>query len=170
MVDAGDEGSDGGEQNGGAVFYEIARWRLEEQLGRVDTLDNKMAATFTLNAAVIALFAAAVAFRGAELSSPVWALALSVAVVFAANIICTFLAFRIRPWEVLPHLRDLQSVTRTYTDIEVRRWASDELVRAYFENEPELGRKATWVRRATALTAVELVLVVATALSASTPW
>ena len=50
-----------GDDSGPDLLYEIARWRLDEQLERVKWQDNKLAATFTLNAAVIALFGVAIA-------------------------------------------------------------------------------------------------------------
>ena len=55
-----------GDDSGPDLLYEIARWRLDEQLERVKWQDNKLAATFTLNAAVIALFGVALAFAGRE--------------------------------------------------------------------------------------------------------
>ena len=40
------------------VRFEIVSSRLEEQLRTVESLDRKLTATFTLDAAVVALFAA----------------------------------------------------------------------------------------------------------------
>ena len=57
------DGDAAGADGGGAVdlLISIARWRLEEQLSRVSSLDTKVTAIFTLNAAVVALFGAALA-------------------------------------------------------------------------------------------------------------
>lgn len=59
-----------GEGDAPVLLYEIARWRLDEQLDRVRSLDNKLAATFTLNAAVVALFGAAMALAGRTMPYP----------------------------------------------------------------------------------------------------
>lgn len=47
MADERDAQSSGDDAGGTAILYEIARWRLNEQLERVRSLDNKLAATFT---------------------------------------------------------------------------------------------------------------------------
>ena len=170
MAGVAEQPVDGSGRNGLAVLYETARWRLEEQLRRIDALDQKLAATFTLHAAVIALFAAAVALRGADIAPAVWGLVVAVVVVFVANIGCAVAAFRLRSWDVSPHLDDLTSVAERFSEAETRAWAAREMTRAYFANEGGLETKAAWLRRAIALAACELTLVAGTAVVAAWPW
>ena len=158
--------SPGGDQ----LLYELARWHLDEQTGRIDALDRKLAATFTLNGALIALFAAAFAFRGDGISQTVWAMIVAVVAVFLANAICAFLAFRLRSWEMRPDLDALERVAEEFSVVEARSWAAREMWSAFQENEADLAEKALWLRRATALTMIDLGMAGVAAVVATWPW
>lgn len=155
---------------GDVALYELARWRFDQQLSQIDALDRKLATILTLNAALIAVFAAAIALRGTEDSGVVWGLVLAVVAVFLANGICAYLAFRLRRWEVRPDFNTFEDVASTVGITVARIWVAREIWSAYQANEPFVAEKARWLRRATALTMVDLALASLTAIVASWPW
>ena len=165
LVDEGVDNSDVGSR----VFFEIARWRLEEQAHRADSLDRKLGATFTLNGALIAVFAAAFGFREQPVSPTVWLLFLAVVVLFVLNGICTYAAYQLRKWKVNPNLIDLERVTRRSEGRTVLIWTAREMRRAYRDNEIELRRKSCWWRWAFAFGMVNIGLAAATAVVALHP-
>lgn len=155
----------------GAVhIYEIARWRIEDQTARIESLERKLATIFALNGALIALLSAAFAFRGVETSIVLWSLLLCVVVIFVATTMCAFLAFRLRRWVVRPDLDALQEIAAQVGDIEARLWTAREMWTAYQENEAAVGLKAHWLRRATALTMLNLVVAGIAAMVSAWPW
>ena len=153
----------------GHVFYDLARWRLEEQIDRVESLDRKLVGTFTLNSALIALLAVAATFRGAGDREVVWGVLVAVVVVFMINMACAYAAYRLRQWQLLPNLVRLQDVSDDYPEDIVRLWAAREMTTAYRQNEETLQKKAIWVRRAIALTMTNLALAAVTAAVAVAP-
>ncbi len=62
-----------------SLYLDEARWRRDDQIGRVRSLDRKLATMFALNAAAIALFAAVLSFSLRENSAPTEVVALSIA-------------------------------------------------------------------------------------------
>ena len=150
-------------------FYEIARWRLEEQSHRADSLDRKLGETFTLNGALIAVFAAAFAFREGTVPATVWWMFAVVVSLFIQNGICTYAAYQLREWQVNPNLVDLERVTRRSSRRTAEIWTAREMRRAYRDNEIELLRKSCWWRWAFAIGMLDIGLAAATAVVALHP-
>ena len=155
--------------NSSKLFYEVAKWRLEEQANRAESLDRKLAATFTLNGALIAVFAAAFAFRAEPISTTVWWLFLAIVVLFFLNGVCTYAAYQLRKWQINPNLVDLERVTRRTEHRGVVIWTARQMRRAYRDNEIELRRKSYWWRWAFALGMADIGLAAATAVLALQP-
>lgn len=156
-------------QLGSRLFYEVAKWRLEEQSNRAESLDRKLAATFTLNGALIAVFAAAFAFREETISGTVWWLFLAIVVLFLLNGVCTYAAYQLRRWQINPNLVDLERVTRRTETRGAVIWTARQMRRAYRDNEVELRRKSYWWRWAFALGMADVGLAAATAVLALHP-
>ena len=159
-----------GSTAGSSHIYEIARWRLDDQTDRIDSLERKLATVFALNGALIALLSAAFAFRGVETSVVLWSLLLCVVAIFVTTAVCAFLAFRLRRWVVRPDLDALQEVAAQISEVGTKLWTAREMWSAYQENEYAIGLKAHWLRRATVLTMLNLVVAGVTATVSAWPW
>ena len=152
------------------LLVSIARWRLDEQMIQARSLDVKLAATFSLNAATVALFGAALALVDRTLPDHVWGLAFSVLAVFAANLLVSYRAYRQQDWSLRPDLDDLEAVIRIHSAEPVERWIAQEIGFSLRHNESLLGAKGRDARRAFALAILDAVLVGVTAVSAVAPF
>lgn len=153
------------------VFYDIALWQLQDQMSQVDSMDRKLAAMFTLTAAVIALFTAGLTLRQTALNTESWALLIVVIVVFAANVVCSFLAYRERDWHLNPRLEDMDGVARQsgIGEHAARYWAAIEIRKAVYANESEMRTKRRWLRVSHGLMALDLLLAAITVVVVTAP-
>ena len=152
-----------------SAFYEIARRMLDQQLGSVAALDNRLATASSLNAVIAALFAAAIAIPSREPPDALWILAIVVLGFFAAGAFCGYRAFSVRDWSVGINLREAQ--VHAHRDAEIQwQLAADAMADAYYQNAGKLARKEIWILRAIALTTANAVVVSAAALVATVPW
>ena len=159
-----------GDEDGPVLLYEIARWRLDEQLDRVRSLDNKLAATFTLNAAVVALCGAAMALAGRTMPYYVWGLEVAVLCVFLINLTFTYRAYRQTDWSVRPHLDDLNSLIGAYPNDAIRAWVVNEIAVSLKHNEVGLTQKGRDSRVALAAAIVDAALIGVAAVAATAPF
>ena len=152
-----------------SAFYEITRRMLDQQLGSVAALDNRLATASGLNAVIAALFAAAIAIPSREPPEALWILAIVVLGLFAAGAFCGYRAFSVRDWSVGIDPREAQ--VHAHQDVEFQwRLAANAMSDAYHQNIKRLARKDSWVRRAIALTTVNAVVVSVAAIIATIPW
>lgn len=152
-----------------SAFYEITRRMLDQQLGSVAALDNRLATASGLNAVIAALFAAAVAIPSREPPDALWILAIVVLGFFAAGAFCGYQAFSVRDWSVGIDPREAQ--VHAHQDAEIQwRLAADVMTSAYYLNVERLARKDRWIRRAIALTTANAIVVSAAAIVATVPW
>ncbi|MCY4619963.1 MAG: hypothetical protein OXD50_15625 [Chloroflexi bacterium] len=170
MVEEGEASEPSDYWSGARFYYELARSELDMQIGAIDALDRKLAATFSLNGALIALIAAAFTFREGDLSVELWALLTAMVVVFALNAVCTFFAYRLRRWKIGPDLKDFTEFASDYDTEALIQWAAAQIQESCAENEETLRSKANWVRFATALTMVDLSIAAVAAIVATWPW
>lgn len=163
---------DAASADGGAVdlLISIARWRLEEQLNRVSSLDTKVTATFTLNAAVVALFGAALALAPGALAYHVWALFASVLTLFIVSLGFAYRALQRRDWRMRPNLARLDALIEQATAEQVKIWTAREIMLSIEDNERLLVGKDTSTRQAIASAIADVVLIGATALAATSPF
>ena len=153
------------------VFYEAALWQLQDQMARIDAMDRKLAAMFTLTAAVLAVFAAGLTLRESGLSTTAWALLIVVVATFGANVVSSYLAYRDRDWRLNPRLEDLDRAIRR-ADVDesaARYWAALEMRDALTANEQAIQRKKWWLRASHALMAIDLVLAATTVVVVTSP-
>lgn len=152
-----------------SVFYEIARRMLDQQLGSVAALDNRLATASSLNAVIAALFAAAIAIPSREPPDALWILAIVVLGFFAAGAFCGYRAFSVRNWSVGIDPREAQ--VHAHRDVGIQwQLAADAMADAYHQNIERLARKDRWIRRAIALTTANAVVVSVAAIIATIPW
>ncbi len=170
MADERDTQSNGDGAAAAAILYEIARWRLDEQLERVKSQDNKLAATFTLNAAVIALFGAALAFADREFPYHVWGLAIGVFGVFLTNLMFAYRAYRQNEWSFRPDLHRLSDLAEAHSSDTIRHWVAREIMTSLAHNEALLRQKGRDGRVAFAAAIIDAALVGVTAIAATAPF
>ena len=85
------------------VFYEIARWRLDEQLGQIRELNSRLAVLFTATTALLVLFAAFQDFT--DLGPATIALLAGGAMIYLMLVFVIFLAYADRQLSLNPDLR-----------------------------------------------------------------
>ena len=152
-----------------SAFYEITRRMLDQQLGSVAALDNRLATASGLNAVIAALFAAAIAIPSREPPDALWILAIVVLGLFAAGAFCGYQAFSVRDWSVGLDPREARMHARRDAGIQWQL-AANAMVDAYYLNIERLARKDRWIRRAIALTTANAVVVSIAAIIATIPW
>lgn len=151
-----------------SLYHDWAKWRLGEQIGRGRALDAMLAATFTLSAAMIAVFSAAIALTAQDLSWTARGLLISVVAVFVLDLALSAAAYRIARWSLRPDLQALKSSVGQVGHAKVQEWAADEMVEAIEANEPKLKRKGRYVAGVVFLSAVNAALVALTSVVVAT--
>ena len=151
------------------VRFEIVSSRLEAQLRTVESLDRKLTATFTLDAAVVALFAAVSLSQNAVVPLAAWSLLAATVFVFTVKLLVALVSYSPRRWQVMPNLQELQAHAETgkYGAQAIRQWAADSMTNAYYENQEQLRHKGRAVRITLALSAIQLILIGVSALIVS---
>ena len=145
------------------VFYDVASSRLDEQLGRVDSLDGKAATAFGFSAALLPIFG--VFFASANHPKLATILYMAALVVYVVLVLFSALAYRVAGWSLRPDLPTLEGHSKERSEDAVRTWAAEECVRSIAINEPRLRRKGRYVTSALALLAVDAILLSAAALA-----
>ena len=147
------------------LYLDEARWRRDDQIGRVRSLDRKLATMFALNAAAIALFAAVLSFelRGGSVSTVVIDLSLAALAIFLLNIVLSGLAYRASEWARRPDLPTLKAHLDRYGEEVMISWVADEINRELVANEEKVRRKARLVTCSIFLSVLTIVLLVVAA-------
>lgn len=150
------------------LYLDDARWRRDDQIERIASLDRKLATMFALNAAVIAFFAALLSFAiGTErYPLPVLALLSAALAVFLVNIVLSSRAYRVSKWIRYPTPQTLKRYTLLYSEAGMILWVADEINRQVDLNEDQVQRKARLVTWSVVLSVLTIVLVVAAATAA----
>ena len=147
------------------AFYDITRWRLDEQLHRVDALDAKVANMFFLIAALVPLFGALFVFSETEgVGTALYVVAVVVYVVVVVLTVSAYLGSR---WSVRPALSTLRSYADSYDERTVRRWIAQETMLSIAVNEPKLRKKGYFVSAATVAFAIDAGLLAFAAIAAT---
>lgn len=144
------------------LYLDEARWRRDDQIGRVRSLDRKLATMFALNAAAIALFAAVLSFslREDNICPAVIDLSLAALAIFLFNVALSGLAYRASSWARRPDLPTLKTYLNQYSESVMVSWVADEIEREIVANEKKVLRKATLVTCSIFLSLLTIVLLV----------
>ena len=142
------------------LYLDEARWRRDDQIGRVRSLDRKLATMFALNAAAVALFAAVLSFSLREDGAPTAVIGLSVAalVIFLFNVALSGLAYRASEWARRPDLPTLKTHLNQYGEEVMISWVADEINLEIEANEEQVRRKAARVTLSIALSTLTIAL------------
>lgn len=145
------------------VFYEIARWRLDEQLSQVKELNSRLAGVFTAATALLVLFAAFQDFQGIENNIPALALLSAGGIGYVLLVIVTFFGYIDRRLDLSPTLEELRERSTTETEADLRLWAAQELMHAVVGNETRIRAKRQAATYAIAIWAIDVLLLAAAA-------
>lgn len=151
------------------LYLDEARWRRDDQIGRVRSLDRKLATMFALNAAAIALFAAVLSFSLREGSVPTAVIGLSLAAlaIFLFNIALSGQAYRASSWARRPDLPTLKAHLDQYGEEVMISWVADEIHLEIEANEERVQHKAARVTLSIALSTLTIALL---AVAAAVLW
>jgi hypothetical protein len=146
------------------TYYDVAMARLNEQTGRIDALDTKVATAFGFAAAVLPVFGVLLAL--AKKDRPVAAIVLyGIAMgVYAVMLWFMYQAYEVGKWSLRPDLETLKANCETYPEEKMRKWVASECVASIAENEPKLYLKAGRVKIALGLLCLEALLLTLAAL------
>jgi hypothetical protein len=137
------------------VFYDVAMARLAAQMSRIDSLDSKVASTFSLTTGIVPLFGGLLVLAGKNPTTLVSGLYGAAAGVYVLIVAFSALAYFGAKWDFRPHLQTLADHSATNDAATVKRWVAKECIRSVEKNEARLTRKGWYVTGAVAGLAVE---------------
>lgn len=152
------------------LLVSIARARQDDQLRHAASLSNRVGAAFSLDAAAVALFGAALALSSGALSGHVWALFAADLFLFVVSLVFAYRATWLDDWHVRPSLTALDALVHQAADHEIKLWTAREIMQALDDNERLLLKKDVNARRAITFAIADVVMIGVTALVATNPF
>ena len=161
------------ESDAGDVFYDVARWRLQEQFEQITSLNNRLTTMLAAATTILVLFAALQSLAVGTFPPASQALFLSGLGVYVLFVMVTLSGYTVRRWLILPRLDDLASLLQDaaqerVSDNEVREWTAFAMAAAVAHNRRLIERKSTLTPMAMGLWAID-VLLLALAVATSLP-
>ena len=152
------------EESGGGLAYDLAKWQLDDQSDRFRAIHARLAVTAALNSVVIGLFAIAFALLARDPAAPELALAATALIIFLASVGCTTIALQMTRSQRGPTVKEVLEIERDAGEALARRWAAQEMSRAFHLNEPVITAMQRWSRAAQLFAAADAAFAVATVL------
>lgn len=152
--------------SGARLAYDIAFWRLREQIAYGRSLDSKLGSAFALSAAMIALLGSALIFAAPVEQVGVEAAVVSAASVFIANIVVSTAALLIGHMSVGPASEEIVNEVAIGDDEVPWQRTAEYLAVAEQRNERVLRIKSWLVGAALLLTAATTIAIAAAAILA----
>lgn len=150
------------------VFYEVARWQLEQQLAEIRELNGRLMGVFTGATALLVLFAALQNLGQVAESDVSIGLASGAVGLYAALLLTAVLGYRHPELQLGPLPEDLQTAEDTdENDSQVKLDAATAFQRSVTANAPLVRRKAQLVYVAVVLWAADAMLLLGAALTSS---
>ena len=146
------------------VLYEIARWRLDEQLERIRELNSRLMGVFSGSTALLVLFAALENLDNLAESNVAIGLASAAVGIYVALMATAVLGYRHPELQLGPLLDDLRD---GHDDDLTRRFAAVALQQSVTANAQLVRRKSQVVFVAVVLWAADALLLLAAALTSS---
>ena len=147
------------------VFYEIARWRLDEQLAQIRELNSRLITVFTGATALLVLFAALQDLEALTQSGLATGLASAAIGVYVALLLTALFGYRDAEVQLGPVLEELADQHQTESD--ARQLAAFAIWDSFSANVPLLRRKSQLVFTAVALWALDSLLLLSATLTAT---
>ena len=141
------------------IAHEVALWRLQEQLSYGAALDSRLASSFALAAAMVALLGSALLFADSA-DREATATAVTVAAgLFVANVVVSTAALLLSRWILAPNLDELLGYSEGISGDELARWTAEAVASAVEENGARLEIKSQLVNLAIVLTGATAIAV-----------
>lgn len=143
------------------LYLSEAQRRRAEQRQLVFELNRVIGGTFTLHAAILALFVGVVVVGSGDrdFGWGVNSLVISAAAVFLINTVVSAYAYGLSRLRTRPELDELRDQLADTSVTVAREWMARHLEAAINENTLIIGRKARWVSISISLTAFSVALV-----------
>ena len=141
------------------IAHEVALWRLQEQLSYRAALDSRLASSFALAAAMVALLGSALLFAESADRDGVSTAVTVAAGLFVANVVVSTAALLMNRWTLAPNLDELLEFAEVSEGDELARWVAESVAVAIEENARWLQIKFWLVSGAVALTAATSIAV-----------
>ena len=154
------------DRSGTRLAYDIAFWRLREQIAYGRSLDSKLGGAFALSAAMIALLGSALIFAAPVDEAGVQAAVTSAAALFIANIVVSTAALLIWRSDIGPNAGEIERIASEGNEEYMWRRAAEELWAAEQRSARTFRVKSVLVGAALLLTAATAIAVAAAAILA----
>ena len=148
------------------LAFEVALWRLQQQIEYGRSLDSKLGSAFALSAAMIALLGSALIFASPLDERGVGAAVTAAAALFIANIVISTAALLIWRLNIGPTSMQLRNVAVVSDDEDVWRLTAEQFGVAERGNVRVLRIKAVLVGAALLVTAATAIAVATAAILA----
>lgn len=153
----------------GAVAYDVAMRRLDEQMRQVDAIDNKVSVVVGASSAIAALFAgfAAVAVD-VDSARSLWTGVAFIGLVIVAYlpaVVFGVLAFRFYEWSFRPSWQQLLEFGEQFSEKAMQSWVACECVTSLTTNATKIASKLGYGGWSMRFLVVETVLAAAGLLS-----
>ena len=145
------------------VFYEIARWRLDEQLAQIRELNGRLMGVFAGATALLVLFGALQDLEGLRASGLAVGFASTSIGVYVALLITALIGYRDADLLEGPSLTRLQGLNRTESDL--RLAVAISIFDSVGGNEGLIRRKSQLVFATLSFWALDAILLLAAALT-----
>ena len=147
------------------VFYDIARWRLDEQLDQIRELNARFMGVFTGATAILVLFGALQDLEAISTSGLSIGLASAAVGVYVALLLTALIGYRDPEIQLGPSVEDLNPSAQDEAAMQLT--VALAMSRALTTNRQHINRKSQLVFLALLLWAVDALLLLATALTSS---
>ena len=152
--------------NSAKVYYEVAKSQLDEQFGRVESLDGKAMAIFGLASGALPFFGNALAFAEGDPPTASWFFVALGLFAYGGILYFTYKAYQVGEWSARPQTELLRDRAREYSETEIYWWTAKQFAQSVEENSPILIRKARAVFWTVALLPFEFVFFLVATLAA----
>ena len=154
------------EDSNARLAFEIALWRLREQIEYGRSLDSKLGSAFALSAAMIALLGSALIFAAPVEPGGVGAAVILAAGLFIANIVVSTLALLIWRLDIGPSAEQILKMVGGGQELDISIWIAQEISVAERRNASILRIKSGFVTTALVLTAATAIAIATAAILA----
>lgn len=147
-------------------FYELAKWRVTEQLRSIESIERKIASTIAIWGVFVLLFLGLFAFddrepanAGGAVGACEIAILSLIGIVFLGSALSAVLGYRVADWKLGPRVSRMQDWTGDHEESELLMRAGKAFARSRRINEDKISSKSKFANVALYLALLALVLI-----------